>query len=59
MSLCETCNKRVKDYEIGVSVKPEEAPNEFRTWMFCKLNIDGFPFKKECEKYEALPGSRH
>jgi hypothetical protein len=51
MSLCETCIKRSNDYELGISLKPDGAPNEFRTWMICELNIDGFPFKQECKDY--------
>lgn len=51
MSLCETCAHRQKDHEIAVSLKPDGLPKEFRTWMICELNIDGFPFKEECKDY--------
>jgi hypothetical protein len=51
MSLCENCVNRKKDYEIALPIKPDAAPNEFRTWMICLLNIDGFPFKQECKDY--------
>lgn len=54
MSLCETCARLKKDYEIGVSLKPDDVPHEFKTYMICELNVSGFPFKKACTEYDQL-----
>lgn len=51
-SLCETCQHRKMDYQIGVSLAPEEVPNNFRTWMLCEENIEGFPWNVECTEYQ-------
>lgn len=49
MSLCENCKHIRKDWEVGVN---ENRPHEFRTWVICELNKDGFPWKKKCESFE-------
>lgn len=54
MSLCKTCAKAQKDWQLHIDMNPdkETRKDRFRTWMICAANIDGFPWKEECKDYE-------
>jgi len=52
MCLCQTCKKKQSDWEVSVSHKPDDVPDEFRTWMICSVNADGFPWREQCDQYE-------